>query len=443
MKGAQSDVFHSDIGVLIGDPVSSTFWDLFFADFKLHPDPDDVLLLNVAMSHLEHADDMAVVSYTADGLQRHLTTFVRWCGNNMLEANASKSWIMVFGPLPKSLPTFLLNDLTIGYTDCFCYVGVTFESTAKNIFASHYTAKASAVSRAGHSVLGIEAYIGDLPPKEGRLLYMACIDPHLVSGADIIIDVDDKSLAHLEKVQHAFLCHLLGLGAYSMCAPLFTELGLVPLCYRRLILALRYLGYLINLAATHYAKAALEDSYQLYLKGCQGDWMDLVYALQNLWFPVTLPALPELTPEKYTALTKEVHIVAMRHLDAEMLHDRLEPLEDEPPKKMTAFLRHYLVLVVNTKHRKALTRLLVSQHRLAVERMCYKQQVIVPREDRLCRFGCNHIEMVEHALFFCSQAGEELLQYCNAYTTAMQTTDPRIATVALWNATNVLRSLIF
>ncbi|KAJ7754238.1 hypothetical protein DFH07DRAFT_941127 [Mycena maculata] len=191
-----------------------------------------------------------------------------------------------------------------------------------------------------------------------------------------------------------------------MRAPLFTELGLVPLRYRRLILALRYLGYLINLAATHYAKAALEDSYQLYLKGCQGYWMDLVYALQNLRFPVTLPALPELTPEKCTALTKEVHIAAMRHLDAEvnssthlyMLHDRLELLEDEPPKKMTAFLRHYLVLVVNAKHRKALTRLL---------------------------------------------AGEELLQYRNAYTTIMQTTDPRIATVAPWNATNVLRSLIF
>ncbi|KAJ7749037.1 hypothetical protein DFH07DRAFT_923277 [Mycena maculata] len=109
---------------------------------------------------------------------------------------------------------------------------------------------------------------------------MACIDPHLVSGANIIIDVDDKSLAHLEKVQNAFLRPLLGLGAYSMRAPLFTELGLVPLRYWHLILALRYLGYLVNLAATHYAKAAPEDSYQLYFKGCQGYWMDLVYALQ-------------------------------------------------------------------------------------------------------------------------------------------------------------------
>lgn len=61
MGGAQSDMFTSDIGVLIGDPISPTFWDLFFADFKLHPDADDVLLLNIVMSHLEQADDDDVV----------------------------------------------------------------------------------------------------------------------------------------------------------------------------------------------------------------------------------------------------------------------------------------------------------------------------------------------------------------------------------------------
>ncbi|KAK6977075.1 hypothetical protein R3P38DRAFT_3126729 [Favolaschia claudopus] len=39
-----------------------------------------------------------------------------------------------------------------------------------------------------------------------------------------------------EKAQRSFLRRLLVVGRYSMCAPLFTELGLVPLKYRRLIL---------------------------------------------------------------------------------------------------------------------------------------------------------------------------------------------------------------
>jgi hypothetical protein len=100
MGGAHSDVFHSNIGVLIGDPVSSTFWDLFFADFKLHPDPDDVPC-NVVMSHLEHVDDMEIVSYTPEGLQHHLNTFAHWCGDNLLQAHTQKVLGNGLWPTPK------------------------------------------------------------------------------------------------------------------------------------------------------------------------------------------------------------------------------------------------------------------------------------------------------------------------------------------------------
>ncbi|KAJ7301020.1 hypothetical protein DFH08DRAFT_979134 [Mycena albidolilacea] len=259
MAGAHSDVFQSDIGVPIGDPASPTLWDLSFADFKLHLDPDDLRLGGV----------------------RHLNTFARWCGNNMLEANATKSWVMIFGPIPSVIPVLTLNGIMVRYTDRFAYVGITFQSTARNIFASYYAAKASTARGTGYSVLGIESYIGDLPPKEGRLLYMACIDPHLVSAADIIVDVDDTALALLEKVQRSFLRRLLGLDQHSMRAPLFTELGL-------------------------YAKVALEDSYDLYLNNHPGYWMDLVYALRILRFPVELPSLPSLTAELCEKLGKAV-----------------------------------------------------------------------------------------------------------------------------------------
>jgi hypothetical protein len=137
---------------------------------------------------------------------------------------------------------------------------------------------------------------------------------------------------------------------------------------------------LVKLPGTHCARAALEDSYQLYLAGHQGYWSDLVYALQKLPFPVRLPVLTALTPDVCDALGKEVHTSAMKFLDSKittstwlyMLHDRLEPLENKPSKKITVVLCHYLELVENTKHRKAFT----------VERMRYKQRYhreIVPR----------------------------------------------------------------
>jgi hypothetical protein len=249
--GQYSEPFTSNVGVLIGDPMSLTLWDIFFADFNLHPDDADVLLCGVIMSHLEHADDMAIVSYSPEGLQRHLNTFIQWCGDNLLDANAEKSWIMIFGPVPSNIPMFTLNGNLIEYRDRHTYVGITFQSTERNIFAANYTEKAKVARGTCYSVLGIEAYTGDLPPREGRLFYMACVDPHLISGADIVVDVTDVMLLELEKVQLNFLRRLLGLGAHSIRAPLFTELGVIPIRYRRLMIALRFLegkrGYWMDL----------------------------------------------------------------------------------------------------------------------------------------------------------------------------------------------------
>ncbi|KAJ7488626.1 hypothetical protein B0H11DRAFT_1696547, partial [Mycena galericulata] len=99
------------------------------------------------------------------------------------------------------------------------------------------------------------------------------------------------------------------------------------------------------------------------------------------------------------------------------------------------------------KHRKALTRLLVSQHPLAVERMRYKQRghrTNVQRDDRRCRFGCNCVETAEHAMFFCKgPVNSELETLRDTFMASMQQVEPRVNSVAPWNATKILQSLIF
>ncbi|KAJ7025479.1 hypothetical protein C8F04DRAFT_967689, partial [Mycena alexandri] len=89
--------------------------------------------------------------------------------------------------------------------------------------------------------------------------------------------------------------------------------------------------------------------------------------------------------------------------------------------------------------------LLVSQHPLAVERMRYKQRyhrVKVPRDLRVCRFGCREVETVEHALFFCKKSAE--LVICRRlFVSGMQHLEPKVLSVEPWNATNILRAIIF
>ncbi|KAJ7640456.1 hypothetical protein DFH06DRAFT_1334808 [Mycena polygramma] len=58
-------------------------------------------------------------------------------------------------------------------------------------------------------------------------------------------------------------------------------------------------------------------------------------------------------------------------------------------------------------HRKALTRLLLSDHNLSVERLRYpaRYRLAIPREERLCRFCRVSVEDEAHALLECDVYG--------------------------------------
>ncbi|KAF8208967.1 hypothetical protein K438DRAFT_1573153 [Mycena galopus ATCC 62051] len=112
---------------------------------------------------------------------------------------------MFFWKRTRKIPFFRVNKSLDRYADRVHYVGIMFQPSKCNISAANYTEKASIACSTGYFVFWTEAYIGDLPLKEGRLLYMACIDPHLIGGADIIVDINDPMSAVLEKVQLSYL----------------------------------------------------------------------------------------------------------------------------------------------------------------------------------------------------------------------------------------------
>lgn len=116
----------------------------------------------------------------------------------------------------------------------------------------------------GYLIYGTESLVGKtrLPPREARILYFARVDPHLISGCEVIIDVD-SAVKKLEKVQKLWLRRLLRLNSHSIVAPLFTELAIVPIRCCRILRALQYLTYLLKLPATHYARMALQSAQDL------------------------------------------------------------------------------------------------------------------------------------------------------------------------------------
>jgi hypothetical protein len=96
---------------------------------------------------------------------------------------------------------------------------------------------------------------------------MARVDCHLIHVCEIPPDSEDVHVKKLCKVQVSFIRHMLNLHCGSMIAPLFTETGIMPLQVRRLLLTLSHLRYLLGLNAGHYARAALNSSFELAGKG--------------------------------------------------------------------------------------------------------------------------------------------------------------------------------
>jgi hypothetical protein len=202
-NGELSECFHALCGVLMGDPASPTLWNLFLSSLHLTPDPDDADLCGIAISHLEHADDIAIISRTPHGLQRHLHELEAWCTDNFLSLDVKRSVIMIFGPLPSPLPRLTLSNRPLQIKESWPYVGIWLQSTSRDIFATHYRKKSEAAVASARSVFGCERLVGRsrIPPHVARLLYLALIDCHLTHGCNVAVDVDPSSMNLLFDIQ--------------------------------------------------------------------------------------------------------------------------------------------------------------------------------------------------------------------------------------------------
>nr|GAT46238.1 predicted protein [Mycena chlorophos] len=335
--GAVSEEWRSLCGVLMGDPVSPTLWNIFLSSFTLAEDPDDISLMGYALSHLEHADDMVLVSRSWEGLQRQLDQLGTWCRSNLLQVNVLKSGAMIFGPIsprvsrrPARCPT--LCGESVPWLSQHKYVGIWFDSTCRDIFRAHYEHKHNAAAYVyWKTILGCDLYVGHgrLPPDVACQLYYALVDPHLTHGCDVMLDVDPVSFAWLDDLNRSILRRILGVGSRSGKPQLYSELGIYPLAVRRAELALHYLRYLTTLPDSHLARKALHEADRLRRKGKSSWTGDLARVLADLPFHIRrLPSLRNLSTQ------------------------------DKPPRRSPLCRRHYLTRVAHTNQCLALTRLL-------------------------------------------------------------------------------------
>ncbi|KAJ6481965.1 hypothetical protein C8R45DRAFT_1151227 [Mycena sanguinolenta] len=318
---------------------------------------------------------------------------------------------MIFGPLPRNIPTLWCSDTAVELVFEFKYVGVWFTSIHRNVLARHYAIKASKARATSNAIFAVKHRIGSLPVREGLVLYMARVDCYLISGGELALDTDAPLLQDLQDVQHAYLCRLLGLNPYSMLAVLFTETGQLPVRIRRLLLALGRLRYMLGVDHRRVIYDALLDSVALCREGKSGWASDLLLMLQRLPTAIVLTPDDLLCVDTVESVRKQILDIVDVDLQRDinglvkthLLRNRLETGEDKCLKIIPRRLCHYLTAVAVPAHRKTLTGLLLSDHNLGVERLRYgaRYHLPVPCHWRLCRFCRTSVEDEAHALFGC------------------------------------------
>ncbi|EJD46731.1 hypothetical protein AURDEDRAFT_63078 [Auricularia subglabra TFB-10046 SS5] len=413
----------------MGDPGSPLAFLLYLADFTTPAHPDDISIGGVTVAHLEHADDMVLLSTSPEGLQSKLDALAEWSSKNQMEINTRKTKIMIF-PRPHAAPppqsAFHIYGSPLETVKELCYVGVWLSTITGNLWDSHFTKTCQKARRTANISFFIESHTGSLPPWQGRSLYSAQISPHLTWATEVTGLGTLAQLGKLEAVQLAFLRRLLGVQKRSQRCILFTETGLWPLRFRRLDLQLRYLRYAVAQPEGHLARVALEEQYTLALEG-RSCWLsEMRRHLYNAG--VDLPVRPTaeiaencLSLLKQTMLaTIESEVLASPKLS--ILHHRVEYDAKGLASTLVMKFRPYL-RIEDRAVRHALTRVLVSDHRLSVEilrRTSAERRYYIPRSARLCRFCMNAVEDPLHALFACYgslellQCRQEFWEQCDA-----------------------------
>ena len=354
--------------------------------------------INFPSSCLLFADDLVLFSENPEDLQTLINSLNRYCTDNKLQVNSSKTKILVIGQNPKCVDNhWFINNENLEIVAKYKYLGIWF-----NWNCNFKDNMSCILTEANRSLYLLQTKIISLNITDFNVLhhlFSSLIKPIVLYGAEIWGLYD---IASLESILMKYYKFALRVSPTSSNVAILSECGIHNIAYHCLHLAFKYYYRISSPEAPPLIQHALKLSITLGSLGLKswhrriksefiklGHNIDLLtpslkFILQTL--------LDQQTQFKMCTINKDEGLTPFGGSKLRMY--RLIKSDFQEPET-------YLTSIRNPKLRQLFTKLRISDHNLMIE-IGRRTRPITPVLERKCTLcSLNSIEDEVHFLIVC------------------------------------------
>ena len=399
MNGTKSYEFDFKLGVQQEECLSPFLFAMYLNDFEnaLNSADTGLTIGQVKLFLLLYADDAVIISETPEKLQEAINELHVYCNYWKLKLNTEKSRIVVFksGPVSRN-ESWKYGDAQLSTTTRISCLGITFSSNG--YFNQAQRVLCDQASKALFSMLKSMNRFVNLSPETMVDVFDKLITPVLCYAAEVW---GFHAGPDIERFHLKFCKQVLGVKRCTQNDFVYGELGRVPMSIIRKIAMVKYWLKIVHGRKPNIVNAVYHNSLRnlehidkpgwtwhvrdiLLSCGLGEAWYNQGVADENCFIVILKQRLRDIHQQDWMA--------RLSNLFRARFYSAVKGVFE---------YSHYLNVVTVKSHRQALSRLLLSSHRLRIETGCWERPVI-PHLQRLCPYCPNKIEDEFHLIAECN-----------------------------------------